>query len=269
MQAEQKQEATGQWQLTPLAPFGVVVTSSTPDADPGEIPVPLLRRWVGAHRVVVLRGFAPLPGEGFPAFCSGLGAILEWVFGAVNELHAQAAARNYLYTSHAVPFHWDGAFAGRVPHYIIFHCDAAPPPGAGGETLFCDTVRLRSLATPDQQTRWGQVAVTYTTEKIAHYGGSFTAPLLARHPVSHEPTIRFAEPVDDLNPVRLQIAGLPADENADLVGELSELLYGPAVCYAHSWRSGDLLLADNHALLHGRRAYAEHSTRQLRRVNIL
>ena len=269
MRVMPKEPATEQWQPTPLAPFGVVATSGTPGADPETIPVPLLREWVSAHRVVVLRGFAPLPGDSFPDFCSRLGPILEWDFGAVNDLRARPAARNYIYTNHAVPFHWDGAFAGRVPHYIIFQCDAAPPPGAGGETLFCDTTRLRARARPDQQTRWGRVAITYTTEKIAHYGGSFTAPLLAHHPVSNEPTVRFAEPVNDLNPLHLEIAGLPADAHADFLRELGELLYAPAVCYAHAWQSGDLLVADNHALLHGRRAYAEGTPRRLRRVNIL
>ena len=29
-------------------------------------------------------------------------------------------AQNYLYTNRSVPFHWDGAFAGRVPRYIFF-----------------------------------------------------------------------------------------------------------------------------------------------------
>jgi len=38
---------------------------------------------------------------------------------------------------------------------------------------------------------------------------------------------------------------------------------------AHHWRTGDIVIADNHALLHGRRAFKQDAKRHLRRVNIL
>ena len=85
-----------------------------------------LKEWVDAHRVVVLRGFAPLAGPALPEFCQSLGELLEWEFGAVNDLRIKSDTRNYLYTNREVPFHWDGAFIDRAPHYIFFHCDVAP-----------------------------------------------------------------------------------------------------------------------------------------------
>ncbi|MFM9959626.1 MAG: TauD/TfdA dioxygenase family protein [Planctomycetaceae bacterium] len=93
--------------------------------------------------------------------------------------------------------------------------------------------------------------------------------MLATHPVSGESVLRFAEPVADLNPVRLEIDGLPTAEQPLFLARMHELLNDPEGCYAHSWRAGDVVLADNHALLHGRHAFTQPAARHLRRVNIL
>jgi alpha-ketoglutarate-dependent taurine dioxygenase len=252
-----------------LTPFGVEITAPAAGSPLGSVDGRQLAAEVARHRLAILRGFAAPSDEEMLAFCRRLGKVLEWEFGSVNELQVRPDARNYLYTNRAVPFHWDGAFAGRVPHYIFFHCQVAPPPGSGGETTFCDTIRLLEHATPAQRERWQAVRITYSTEKIVHYGGSFTAPLVSRHPVSGELVLRFAEPVEDLNPVRLDIDGLPPEEQPGFLTEMHRLLNDPTLCYAHDWRDGDIVLADNHALLHGRRAFRASAPRHLRRVNIL
>jgi alpha-ketoglutarate-dependent taurine dioxygenase len=238
---------------------------------PGE-PLPdvgPLREWTAHHGVVVIRGAGPLDDDAFRALASRCGPVLEWDFGAVNELRARSGAKNYLYTDHAVPFHWDGAFVGRIPHYILFLCADAPPEDAGGETLFCDTRRLLANAPPETRARWAQVRITYSTERIAHYGGRFTSPLIAPHPVTGEETLRFAEPVVDLNPVHLEIEGIPGPDQRRLLAELSSRLRDPELCLAHRWCPGDLVIADNHALLHGRNAFRPGAARHLRRINIL
>jgi len=254
---------------TCLSPFGMVVTACPGDACLETIPTEQLRAWVDEHRVLVLRGFAPPLGDALPEFAGRLGEILGWEFGAINELRPRADAKNYLYTDHEVPFHWDGAFAGRVPHYIVFHCEEAPPDGAGGETLFCDTVRLLSQVGPKEREGWQRVSVTYSTEKIAHYGGSFTSPLLARHPTTGEEVLRYAEPVEDLNPVHLEISGIDAEEQPAFLAQMRALLRDPGLCLAHAWQPGDVLAADNFALLHGRSAFHGSDRRHIRRVNVL
>jgi alpha-ketoglutarate-dependent taurine dioxygenase len=254
---------------TSLQPFGVELVAPHPDAALDAISIPDLRASIAEHRLAVLRGFAAPNDEQMLAFCRRLGSILEWEFGAVNELQVKDDARNYLYTSREVPFHWDGAFAGKIPHYIFFHCRTAPADGAGGETTFCDTPRLLDLLSPEERRRFENVRITYRTEKIVHYGGAFTSPLLATHPVSGIKVLRYAEPVEDLNPVRLEIEGIPVAEQAAFLARMHELLRDGRCHYAHAWRENDIVLADNHALLHGRRAFTQAATRHLRRVNIL
>ncbi|RPH51086.1 MAG: TauD/TfdA family dioxygenase, partial [Planctomycetota bacterium] len=202
-------------------------------------------------------------------FCRSFGELQDFDFGKVNELRVKEGSPNYLFTTHAVPFHWDGAFLGRVPSTIFFHCDAAPAEGEGGETLFCDTTRVLGRTPDARREQWKNVRITYVTEKKVHYGGRFTSPLLDRHPKTQESVLRFAEPVEDMNPVALEIEGIPAAERTSFLSDLKERIYDPSVCLAHAWRAGDYVVADNHALLHGRRSFAHAGRRHLRRVNIL
>jgi alpha-ketoglutarate-dependent taurine dioxygenase len=242
-------------------------------ADIRGIPISTLRQWTLTHSVVVLRGFSPLPREEMIAYARSWGEILTWNFGEVLDLVVHEKPQNYLFTPGNVPFHWDGAFARVVPSFQFFQCRKAPAPGAGGETLFSQTTRAWQLASPAQQEVWAKVEITYTTDKVAHYGGKVTVPLLSRHPQTSAPTLRFAEELNDesvkLNPLFLDIAGLPPEEHPRFLEELRQLLYDPTVCYAHAWRDGDLLLADNHALLHGRNPFKADTPRHLQRIHII
>jgi len=257
------------WQTRALSPFGLEVIAAARATGPEEIPTPTLKGWIAKDRYVLLRGFAPLSTESMTRLALTLGKTLEWEFGAVNELVAKPDAKNYIYTTGAVPFHWDGAFIGKIPHYILFSCEVAPPEDSGGETIFCDGAHLLRGATPEQRATWRSTSVTYSTDKVVHYGGSFVSPMIAPHPVSGEETLRFAEPVLDLNPVTLEIPGRTPEQRDALVAEMAKLLRKPEYFVAHKWRAGDVLIADNHALLHGRNAFVHAALRHIRRINIL
>ena len=256
------------WRLSPREPFGLTVAPGQGTPELGNIPVATLRDWVQQYRLVVLRGFVAPAGEALVEFGKTLGEVQEWEFGAINNLEARPDAKNYLYTNREVPFHWDGAFAGRIPGVIVFHCEQAPDAESGGETLFCDTVALLSAAAPDTKALWQGINITYSTDKLAHYGGSFTSPLLARHPQTETEVVRFAEPVHDLNPVRLEIRGIPPARHEEFLRDMHARLREPQLCATHTWQENDVVLADNHALLHGRNAFKAASARHLRRVNV-
>ncbi|HVE41676.1 MAG TPA: TauD/TfdA family dioxygenase [Planctomycetota bacterium] len=261
---------TAQRTVHTLSPFGVELTASPPGATLESLLRPdFLTSQLARHRVLIFRGFAPLPGDGLVDFCRRFGELQDFDFGKINELRVKEGSPNYLFTTAAVPLHWDGAFLGQVPSAIFFQCEAAPAEGTGGETLFSDTTRVLAAAPAERRALWEKVRITYVTEKKVHYGGRFTSPLLGRHPRTGEETLRFAEPVSDLNPVTLEIEGIPPSDHAAFLEDLRRRLYDPAVCLAHAWRAGDYVVADNHALLHGRRAFADAGRRHLRRVNIL
>jgi alpha-ketoglutarate-dependent taurine dioxygenase/4-hydroxybenzoate polyprenyltransferase len=255
-------------QLTPLHPFGVRVEVEA-GTSLASIDLGTLQAWLDQYRVVQLRGLRPEPPHELAASSRRLGPLQPWPFGAVHELKQVARTENYLYTEHAVPLHWDGAFADAVPHWLVFECMEAPEDGAGGETVFVDTPTVIARATNEQRERWGRARFRFSTEKKAHYGGSFIARTVARHPTLNIDVLRYAEPVEDLNPVTVEALDVEAAEGHALMTELSTALAAPEAVLALPWKKGDFVIADNHALLHGRRAFVNGAPRHLYRVNVL
>jgi alpha-ketoglutarate-dependent taurine dioxygenase len=261
--------------ITPLRPFGLLVQPpgrAGDGADLTRLPPTALARWVGGSRVLVLRGFDPLPRDALASYCRRWGELLEWDFGEVLDLVVHDEPKNYLFTRGAVPFHWDGAFAGQVPSYMFFQCVAAPAPDSGGETTFCDTTAVWWRAAAETRAYWQKIQVSYRTDKVAHYGGEIRSPLVRAHPLTREPALRYAEPLDPAaygNPVFLTVSGLSGRGQETFVAEIRDRLYQPEVLYAHSWRDGDYVVVDNHAVLHGRNAFTADTPRHLRRVHII
>jgi alpha-ketoglutarate-dependent taurine dioxygenase len=255
-----------------LSPFGLLLenTNSLPIS---ELLITELRQLIWEHRLIILRGFPLFEHDALSEYCTNFGNLLTWNFGTVLDLIVHENPQNYLFTNGNVPFHWDGAFAKAVPSFLFFQCLEAPIYGRGGESLFCDTTKIWESLEPSQRQVWKQIEITYRTEKIAHYGGDIKIPLVNQHPITHIPTLRFAEPLNEksapLNPLFLEISGLPPEQHELFLSELQEMLYEPQNCFAHEWQDGDILIADNHALLHGRNPFLSNSPRHLQRVHIL
>lgn len=255
----------------PLRPFGRIVTAG-PGADLRDIPPATLEEWTVASKVLVLRGFPLLDTEDLVAYGRSWGEILMWDFGAVLDLVLEEDPKNYLFSRGDVPFHWDGAFAAATPRFFLFQCVRAPKAGGGGETVFSDSTEVIRRAEDDLVRRWASTEISYRTEKLRHYGGEITAPLLSKHDVTGETTMRYNEPLDPeryLNPVAVTVPGLSEEDTDSFLADLRDRLHDPDVCYAHEWRDGDIVVVDNQALLHGRNAFRGDSSRHLQRIQIL
>src|SRR5690349_15083474 len=87
----------------PLAPFGLCIEAEQPDADISSLEISALRRLVLQHRVLVLRGFAPLGRQAFEEYAGRWGELLLWNFGAILNVVVDATAENYLFTHGSVP----------------------------------------------------------------------------------------------------------------------------------------------------------------------
>jgi len=236
------------------------------------MPISTLLETVNRDGWALVRDFPRLGREEFLAYARsaspGSDPCLQWGFGPVMDLRAEDGAGNYLFTREAVPFHWDGVFF-QVPSVLVFQCLEAPAPGSGGETLFTHAEKLYAAIPERKRRAWQAAQVTYITEKVAHYGGSATLPLFGRHPHKGTPVVRFAERVTtSKNPVDIEISGVDAATAREIEDYLVPLLYDDRFCSVHQWQCGDLLLADNHALMHGRRAFTKDSPRHLRRIQL-
>jgi alpha-ketoglutarate-dependent taurine dioxygenase len=253
-----------------LDPFGIELKAEGRYESIHSLDIDHLKQLVADHGVVVLRGFSTFPDkDDFTAFARRFGDLLEWNFGFVLDLVVHDDPRNYLFTNGPVPHHWDGAFAARVPSLQIFRCLQSPGAGAGGETTFCDTARVIRNAGAAQRSAWEKISIRYQTEKIAHYGGVIEQKLVDVHPVKGVPILRFAEPVTGLNPLFLEVNGLEGESQEEFLNGFTPRLYSADVLYAHEWRTGDFVLADNHLLIHGRNAFKTNAPRRIQRIHVL
>src|SRR5690554_5507004 len=138
-----------------------------------------------------------------------------------------------------------------------------------GGTTFSHTQKVLENASEEDIKEWQKISIDYTTKKVVHYGGKIKQKLIQKHEVENQQVLRYAEPVNDLNPVSLEISGLE-DKSADIfVEQMREQLYHPDHLYTHRWENGDIVLADNHTLLHGREAFKNPNERYIQRINIL
>jgi alpha-ketoglutarate-dependent taurine dioxygenase/4-hydroxybenzoate polyprenyltransferase len=252
-----------------IAPFGAIITAKKNGSSIEQFTEEQLQQWVSEYKVVVFRKYKGLQKQQFALFAQRLGKPLQWPFGSINDLKVKPGTENYIFTNRKVPVHWDGAFRGSIPHIILFQCITAPDKSDLGGTTFVKTEQILSNASASELQEWEGISVTYKTEKLAHYGGEFTQKFISNHEVEDHPVIRYAEPVNDINSVQLSIAGLGDKSTSTFKSEIERLLYSSENLYTHRWEDGDIILADNHSLLHGREAFKKQNERYIQRINIL
>lgn len=254
----------------PLHRFGIVMTAESPVTDFTSFSS-RVREAFQDYRLVILRGITLEPEKTFSQFCQTIFKrdLLQWESGEVMEMRPSDQPKNYLFSTERVPFHWDGAFH-QVPSILAFQCLEAPRPKSGGETLFTNTELVVKECSSKERAQWEKIRLTYKTEKVAHYGGKFTTSLIEKHPERGTEVLRFAEEVKtELNPVSLAVTGIKENEVRTFVSAMRRRIYHPSYCYTHTWRTGDIVFADNHALIHARHAFLRETRRHLRRVQIL
>ncbi|NOZ53319.1 MAG: TauD/TfdA family dioxygenase [Gammaproteobacteria bacterium] len=221
------------------------------------------------HGLVVIRGNNILSSDRLLEFAANDPAkeLLHWDFGPVMEMKPQADAKNYLFSHEAVPFHWDGAFY-KEPSFLLFNCVEAPNKDAGGETLFCNTEAMVNDQGLSKEFDWSSIKLTYETKKLAHYGGNITVNMVQKHPHKATDIIRYAEAVHSkLNPVLLVVDGVLDQKKFE--NAMAKIIYNPKYCLSHRWQAGDIVIADNFSLIHGRNKFAKETSRHFRRVQIL
>ncbi|MBC7387449.1 MAG: TauD/TfdA family dioxygenase [Cryobacterium sp.] len=254
--------------------FGVFVEPTHPEQSIHDLEIGFLRELVWQERLVVLRGFQSFQGgEELSSYCERWGVISIWPFGKILELVEQPHPEDHIFDNNAVPLHWDGMYRPQVPEFQIFHCVSAPLSGQRGRTTFSNTVSALENAPARTRALWEKVTGSYE-RKMEFYQSKTISPIVDTHPFRGFPVIRYNEPPREefekfLNPPALDFTGGSPDEIAECHRSLRETLYAPENFYAHEWQTGDLVIADNFSLLHGREGFNTKAPRHLRRVHVL
>lgn len=262
------------YKLTKIQPFGVLIEPNESFQKVSSLDVEQLRNIFRNEQLIALRGFHTFDSVNeFSQYCETWGTVSIWPFGKVLELIEHENPEDHIFDNNYVPLHWDGMYRAQVPEYQIFHCVNAPSADQGGRTTFSNTILALKNASANSTALWSKMTGIYK-RKMEFYNSKITSPLITQHPLRPVSVIRYNEPPSVekgrfLNPPNLEFFGLGNHELEDFHKSLKDALYLPANFYAHQWQTGDVVIADNFSLLHGRESFSSHSNRHLRRVHVL
>jgi alpha-ketoglutarate-dependent taurine dioxygenase len=262
------------FQKSGVAPFGLLIEPLSSNADVRDIDVNELRDLFRKEQLLVIRGFKTfVDAQDFSSYCGRFGDISVWPFGKVLELVEQNNPEDHIFDNNHVPLHWDGMYRQQIPEFQIFHCVQAPPLGSGGRTTFSNTLLALTNASEACRAQWSKVTGVYQ-RKMEFYDSKTISPIITTHPDRGFQILRYNEPPHQalrplLNPPILEFEGLGAGEEEAFHASLREALYATSNFYAHEWHNGDLVIADNYTLLHGRESFETKTPRHLQRVHVL
>ena len=257
-----------------IGSFGLCLEPEYAGEDIRDLNVEVLRELVWSERLIVLRGFKTFSSaEDFAYYCERWGEISVWPFGKVLELVERNNPEDHIFDNNYVPLHWDGMYRPQVPEFQIFHCVKAPQASQGGRTTFSNTVSALEGASASVKELWSDVTGSYQ-RKMEFYDSKTVSPIVDTHPRRGFSVIRYNEPPQAgfgnfVNPPILEFTGVSRDQVAEFHRTLRAALYAPENFYAHEWQEGDLVVADNFSLLHGREGFETKAPRHLRRVHVL
>lgn len=260
--------------MTPIRPFGLLLKPKQSFDCLCDLEINHLRKLVRREHLIVLRGFRTFQdSEAFAKYCERWGEISIWPFGKVLQLIEQDNPEDHIFDHSDVPLHWDGMYRREIPEFQIFHCVEAPQPGQGGRTTFSNTILTLQHASSETKKLWNKVTGIYQ-RKMEFYNSKTVSPIINKHPHQDFSVIRYNEPPSKdkghfVNPPELEFIGISHEELEGFHQGLKQALYAPSNFYAHEWQTGDVVIADNFSLLHGREAFVSKSPRHLQRVHIL
>ncbi len=163
-------------------------------------------------------------------------------------------------------WHADSTFKETPSLCSILTAREVPP--VGGATEFVSTRAAFEALAPDRRREIDGLVVEHD---ILHarreIGFHFTAEEAAQTPPVRHPLVQ-TNPVTRRKSLMIgahaaRIEGWPDDRGSALLKDLLELATPPEAIYRHAWRTGDLIIWDNRAVLHRATPYDTDNHRRL------
>ncbi|KAG8917569.1 hypothetical protein FRC02_003035 [Tulasnella sp. 418] len=268
-----------------IYPFGLRITAPENGDKPdfAKVPMDKVRNLCTKYSLVLFSGFKNVDKPGFIQKSKEMGTIMPWTFGELLEIKEDPTKNmGFSLTHEAMPMHYDGVFKVKIaedgstqsdpPFFQSFQCISAPNNNEGGLTLFAHTSNiLQHLSQAERDNLKDKRWHVYTPSNDFFGGVPFDLPLLTQHPIKGNQILRWHEEWDqsltEHSPINVYFNDMSFEESKALSQRLTSLMYDRRFVVAHSWKTGDIAIADNFELMHTRTAF-KPCARELWRVHV-
>jgi gamma-butyrobetaine dioxygenase len=225
-----------------------------------------LYRHLRDHGIAIVRNLSPALGE-LEKFATWFGPLVETNFGQVFEILWTPEQKSIANSTSLLMPHTDEPYRYTPPGIMLFHCIDASAD-SGGVSIFVDgfgVAETLKQAHPEMFELLSRVRVPFRR----HYAGEVdvqgAAPLISVDSEGNLQGVRFNDRV--MAPLDLDAGDVEGFYEAFRV--LSALYYDEKRWCQVPLRAGDLMLFDNHRVLHGRTAFsADVRRRHLRQCHV-
>lgn len=281
-----RQSVPGQVDIAPLSEaFGIEVrgVDLREDLEP-EIVVSIRRAWA-ENSILLLRDQALSEADQF-RFARHFGEIAQrsrppverrnYVPDPENPMHlvtdrVDADGRRLGSLGHGeMWFHTDKCYEAEPHRASLLY--AIEIPSSGGETRFASLYRaydnIPSALRDELEGRRVLQVYDFTTNAVAKIENRLDELMHYWQPifVTNPDTGRRAVYVNRL--MSVQIEGMNAEESAETLSALFDIIETPNNIYEHRWRPGDIIVWDNLSSLHARNDWPQDQRRTLRRCTV-
>lgn len=253
--------------------------------DAEQIDVRWMKMLMNLFGLIVLRQCRQsLTQSDYIHFCEEFGPSVQWKFGPLLSIKPALAPENSHETRDALAPHFDlcyppdyltktGLYKDYVPQYLMLYCVKTPGENAGGKTNMINGRLLLESLSKEELKQLERMTFTYSVSKSFYGGQSYTYPMIMSHPLTGEKIFRYlllgkssVQSIDGY----CSINGERIDEQQceEFITKMKILMNDPRWYIEHSWQEDDLVIVENHLLLHGRTEIHEETERELWRVQI-
>ena len=234
--------------------------------------------------VVLRRCNGAMDRERYAHFCEQFSSLVMWNTGPVFTIKPEANPDSTHTSREALPLHFDlsyppeylaksGLYEDYVPQYFMLYCVKAPTDHAGGKTNLVNGRLLLESASVEEIERWKNTHISNSVPKTYYGGRTYTYPMIMSHPKTGESILRYLKPSGSRI---LKVTGhcsvdgevLDAATFEEFSDRMKKLMRDPRWYLEHTWNDGDIVLIENHHLLHGRTQIDEETERELWRVQV-
>jgi gamma-butyrobetaine dioxygenase len=225
-----------------------------------------LYRHLRDHGIAILRNLPPALGE-LEKFAALFGPLVETNFGRVFEIIWTPDQKSIANSTDPLMPHTDEPYRYTPPGIMLFHCIDASSDG-GGVSVFVDGFAVAEAlrqAHPGMFELLSRVRVPFRRHYAGEVDVQTAAPLISTDAEGNLQGVRFNDRV--MAPLDLDAGEIESFYEA--FRTLSGLYYDEKSWCRVPLEAGDLMLFDNHRVLHGRTAFsADIRRRHLRQCHV-